>query len=285
MKYSDRLVSQYYSTHYNRIMPKTIEGWQSIVERFDLNFGNFLSLELLNDLVLDLPCGVGYLEYYLLRKGFTDIHAVDLSEEQIQVAKGKLQEYGLEHNGKIVFHISDAFEFLKRSEGYRLIAVIDFLEHLDKDRVIEFLDLANGAMQNGGLLFIRVVNADNPMWGRNFYRDFTHQTPFTPDTLRQCLNITEFDVIKIDYEAIPKSSRFISRIKHKVQWMGRLLLGRFYGIPPEAFAENLVAVGRKKEDEQGSGYAEQTACILCKTDYINSHNLGISEQVDPNEGV
>lgn len=53
------------------------------------------------------------MEHYLLKKGFTQIHAVDISEEQIQVAKSKLNEHGFDFADKVQFYLSDAFEFLK----------------------------------------------------------------------------------------------------------------------------------------------------------------------------
>lgn len=245
MNYSKRLVEQYYSTHYNRFMPTTAEGWQWVLDRIDLNFGKFFDTLPRNSPILDVPCGVGYLEHYLIKKGFTNIYAVDLSEEQIHIAKLKLQEYGLKYDGKVNFRIADAFEYLRTNKGFSAIALIDFLEHLRKERVNEVLDLANRALQERGLLFVRVSNADNPTWGRFFYRDFTHETPFTPNTLHQCLSITGFEVLRIDYEILPKPNKVLALVKQRIRLMRLWLLGRFLGIPPQAFNEDLIAVGKR----------------------------------------
>jgi len=245
MNHNKRLISHYYSTHYSRFMPTTVEGWQWVLDRIELNFGKFIDTLPRDSPILDVACGVGYLEHYLLKKGFTNIRAVDLSEEQIRIAKQKLEEYGIKYEGKVQFCIKDAFEYLRTHNGFAMIALIDFLEHLQKDKIIEILELANIALQDNGLLLIRVTNADNPMWGRFFYRDFTHQTPFTPDALRQCLSVTGFDVIKIDYEVLPKPRKLLAWVKQKVRWMSLWLLGKFLGIEPEAFAEDLIAVAKK----------------------------------------
>lgn len=227
-------------------MPKTPEGWDFVISRVELNFGEFLNAIPQDSPILDVPCGVGYLEYYLLKKGFTKIHAVDLSEEQIQVAKSKLREYGHEFDGKVEFHVADAFEYLKKGHSYAAIAMIDFLEHLEKDKILEILGLSYDALQPGGFLFLRVTSADNPMWGRFFYRDFTHVTPFTPDSLHQCLRATGFEVIKVDYEVLPRiCGSWIIKLKQSIRYRGLWFLGKFLGIPPQAFTEDLIAVAKR----------------------------------------
>jgi SAM-dependent methyltransferase len=227
-------------------MPRTLEEFELVLDRIELNFGSFLSYVPKDSPILDVPCGVGYLEHYLLKIGFTKIHAVDLSDEQIRIAKDKLEEHGLGYDGKVEFHVNDAFEYLSANKGFAVIAMIDFLEHLEKERIVEILDLANKALQDGGLLLVRVINADNPMWSRFFYHDFTHETPFTFDSLRQCLSITGFEVIRLDYERLPKPREVSAQVKGGIRWMGLWLLGKFLGIPPEAFSENLIAVARRQ---------------------------------------
>ena len=72
-----------------------------------------------------------------LKKGFTNIRAFDLSEEQIQIAKQKLEEYGLRYD-KVQLCIGDAFEYLRTNNGFAMIALIDFLEHLQKNKIMRF---------------------------------------------------------------------------------------------------------------------------------------------------
>jgi len=100
-------------------------------------------------------------------------------------------------------------------------------------------------LQDNGLLIIRVINADNPMWGCFFYHDFTHQTPFTPGVLLQYLILTVFDLINIDYEVLPRPRKLLGWVKQRVRWMSLWLLGKFLGIESEAFTEDLIAVAKK----------------------------------------
>jgi SAM-dependent methyltransferase len=245
MSYQHEAIKTYHSTHYKRFMPQTIEGWNWVIDRIELNFGNIFSSISKDSLILDVACGVGYLEHYLLKEGFTRIEAIDLSEEQIQVAKQKLK-HRLQYTDKVKFKVADAFDYLRTARGYDLIAMIDLLEHFQKDRVIELLQLSFRALNEGGLLIVRTINADNPMFARFFYHDFTHEIPFTPDSIQQCLEIAGFKVLTIDYEKIPAlkiGKRHI--IKRWVKSAGLKVLGKFLGISSAAFSEDLVVVSKK----------------------------------------
>lgn len=245
----ERAIAQYYSTHYSQFMPKSQAQWRWVLERIDANFGDYLDPLPRNSLVADVPCGVGYLEHYLLERGFTNVHGVDLSEEQVRIAQERLSEYAMDWSGKVTFHIGDASDYLQTGVEHDAIAMIDFLEHLTKDQVLEVLDLAFNALKSQGLLLLRVINADSPMWGRFFFHDFTHETPFTPDSLRQCLALCGFEVLKISYETMPrrKGKRLdpFGQMKRAVRHAGLWVLGRFLGVHASAFVENLVAVAVK----------------------------------------
>lgn len=119
--------------------------------------------------------------------------------------------------------------------------MIDFLEHFTKDKVISFLELSYQALNDGGFIILRVINADNPMFARFFYHDFTHETAFTPDSIRQCLLSVGFKIVKIDYEKIPSQLGLRSCI-HTLKLK---ILSKLLDIPVEAFSEDLIAVGRK----------------------------------------
>jgi SAM-dependent methyltransferase len=250
MNFHDRLVDRYWSTHYHRFMPRVPQEWNYVVQRLALNFGAFLDQIPRDALVLDIPCGVGYLEHCLLRLGFRNIHAVDVSREQIEVAKAKLAEHRLEHADRVAFHVADAFEYLRRGTKYAAIAIIDMLEHQPKPRILEFMDLCHTALDESGLALIRVSNAGSPAFAQSFYRDLTHETPFTPDSLRQCLAVTGFEAIKLDYEVLPYVGIGVraagERVRRAIRWAGLWVLGKFLGIPPAAFAADLVAVARKR---------------------------------------
>ena len=248
MSYRKRLAERYWSTHYHRFEPTTAAEWDAVVDRIERNFGEFFAGLSKDDPILDVPCGVGYLETYLLRNGFTNVRAVDLSEEQLEMARRRLRERELRTERYVEFLSADAFEFLQRGMSYRAIAVLDFLEHLPKPEIITMLDLCHRALEPGGLLFLRVSNAENPLWAASFYRDFTHETPFTSASLRQCLEVTEFETLTIAYEVVSTvpTSRLVTRLQQRVRSAGVALLTRLLSMPRAAFAEDLVAVARRR---------------------------------------
>jgi len=231
-------------------MPQSIEGWNWVIDRIDLNFGEVFSSLPLGSRMLDVGCGVGYLEDYLLKKGFLKIDAIDLSDEQIQVAKEKLLEHGFDHN-VVNFHIADAFDYLRLAQGYDVVVMLDFLEHFTKDEIIELLQLSYRALNEDGILLLRVSNADNPIFAHYFYRDFTHETPFVPDSIHQILSIAGFKVLKVEYEKLPKIEmkgvhiRFIGRLRRWIRLAGLKVFAEFLGISHDAFTEDLIAVARK----------------------------------------
>jgi 2-polyprenyl-3-methyl-5-hydroxy-6-metoxy-1,4-benzoquinol methylase len=243
-----RLAERYWSTHYHRFEPATAAEWDRVVERIHDNFGEFFAGLPKHAPILDVPCGVGYLETYLLRHGFTNVRAVDLSEEQLQVARRRLRERELRSDASVEFVAADAFEYLQRGASYRAIAVLDFLEHLPKPEILTMLDLCHGALEPGGLLFLRVSNAENPLWAAAFYRDFTHETPFTSASLRQCLEVTGFEPLTIAYEVVPAvtpGAGLVTRLKHGLRSLVMAAVGGVLPVPRAAFAEDLIAVARR----------------------------------------
>ena len=241
--FRERLIDKYYSTHYIHFTPQNAEGWAWVLERLRMNFGGIFSSLSRESRILDVPCGVGYLPHYLLREGFHKIDCVDLSEEQIAVAKQKLAEFGLDFNGRVQFVVADAFTYLEKADPYDLIAIIDFVEHLKKDEVGELLTVARSALRPDGLLLLRTSNADTPMFSKYFYTDFTHETPFTPNSIRQCLEAAGFKVEKIQYEQVGRmESTLMGRLKAETRLR---VLAKLLGIPHAAFAEDLIAVARK----------------------------------------
>lgn len=247
MNYPKELIRRYYSTHYKDIIPQTLEGWNWALERIELNFGDIFSLMSKNSAILDVGCGVGYLEDYLLKKGFTKIDALDFSEEQIQIARQKLKKYHPEFYKKVQFIVADAFEYLSKiRNSYDLIAMIDFIEHLSKGKIIKILKLSFNTLSKGGFLILRTINGDNPIFPSFFYRDFTHETPLTSASLKQCLNITGFEIVRISYELMPREKSFSKKFKQFTRELIFRIIEKLFGVPYKGFAKDLVAVARKK---------------------------------------
>tara|TARA_Y100001935_G_C17131990_1_gene421083 strand:- start:42 stop:767 length:726 start_codon:yes stop_codon:yes gene_type:complete len=139
--------------------------------------------------ILDLGCGRGEFLEWLSSKGHINLTGVDISPSSIGLAN---------QLSNINYIKSDLIDFLKDSDRkFSLIHVKDVLEHLDKDEVLEFLELANKSLDSEGQLLMQVPNANGFNVNKIYYSDFTHETLFSERSLDQILEYSNFK--KVNY--------------------------------------------------------------------------------------
>jgi 2-polyprenyl-3-methyl-5-hydroxy-6-metoxy-1,4-benzoquinol methylase len=126
--------------------------------------------------VADIGCGSGQLVACLLADGY-DASGIDVSPEQVALAH---------QAGLTQIQAGDYLRLLQEHPG-RLAAVTatDLLEHLTKPEVLATFDAVTAALRPGGRFVMRVPNAVSPFGGHIRYGDFTHETWFTAQSLRQ----------------------------------------------------------------------------------------------------
>ncbi len=136
--------------------------------------------------IVDLACGGGKLLYFFKRMGYTDITGVDISPEQVRLAR------------QVTSSVDEAnvLEWLEaHPAGFDLITGFDIVEHFHKDEVLRFLDACQAALKPGGRLVLQTPNAESP-WGTvHRYNDFTHEVGFNPNALSRLLSLTGFQRI------------------------------------------------------------------------------------------
>lgn len=137
--------------------------------------------------ILDVACGAGMLLHYFKDLGYKNIFGVDISPEQVALSKQVIEN---------VF-LGNALDYLEAHRNeYDLIVGLDFIEHLYKDEVIQFLDNCYSALKKNGRLILQIPNAESP-WGLSIrYGDFTHEVGFTPKLLRKMLILVKFTDIQ-----------------------------------------------------------------------------------------
>lgn len=151
-----------------------------------VDFLRFKYLPLLADLprdaaILELGCGGGELLSFLTSAGFTNAQGVDISPEQVALARqrGVSVEQG------------DVFEVLKQRTWAAVIAV-DVLEHFTRDELVRLAPLLYEALEPGGRALIQTANGAGLFPRQVIYGDLTHLTIFTPDSLMQLLRPAGF---------------------------------------------------------------------------------------------
>lgn len=174
-KFYDKYVSGHTSSLYGEVSFREIKRQFPIWEAY---FGKLLP-DNPSAKILDMGCGYGGFVWWMREKGFKNAEGVDMSREQIELGS-KLGIEGLREG--------DLYEVLKNNRGvYDAIIARDVLEHFTKSQVVEILELAHQALRQKGTFLIQTVNAANPLWGRLRYGDFTHDTAFTEDSIKQVL--------------------------------------------------------------------------------------------------
>ena len=136
-----------------------------------------------NAACLDLGCGPGNMLYLLSKEGYKNNCGVDVSPEQIVVAK--------RINPNVI--CADVKDYLGRfRENFDLITAFDLVEHFQKEELLDLLKTIKEALKPGGILIIQTPNAESP-WGlMHRYHDFTHELAFDPHSLRHILIIEGF---------------------------------------------------------------------------------------------
>ncbi len=133
-------------------------------------------LELGNLSILDIPCGEGEITYWLQKHGCSRVRGFDLDASRIQSGT----RLGLP------LQVGDAFTVLRETSENSLGAVfsLNFLEHLEKNQVIEFMTLAFSRLVPGGALVVVTPSADSPFGCSHIFNDFTHKWAATSGVLR-----------------------------------------------------------------------------------------------------
>jgi SAM-dependent methyltransferase len=135
--------------------------------------------------VLDLGCGPGNFLFLMEKLSYTNLTGVDLSGEQIEMARQWCPRSTLIHG--------DVKEFLAGHPGkFGLITGFDIIEHFAKKDILPFIRQIAKALYPGGRVILQTPNAESP-WGlMHRYHDFTHEIAFDPHSLAHVLRLNGF---------------------------------------------------------------------------------------------
>jgi len=187
MSYRDRLYAQY-STAVQGVSaapsPGDMDRWG---EPYDAWLRGWLPDDRAAPIV-DVACGYGRLLRYFARRGYTNVRGVDISPEQVAIARTIAPDVEL---GNVV-------TYLEQHRGeFALVTAMDIVEHFSKDEVLAFLDACHGALRPGGAVIIQTPNADSPWSSTTRYGDFTHEICLNAQVLKTLLGVCGFR----DFEA------------------------------------------------------------------------------------
>lgn len=235
-----------YNAHYQRVnkhrMNQTVPA--KVRRGIERTLGPVLAGLAPGARVLDLGCGTGALLWCLKRMGDFELVGVDVSPEQIDVARQWLP------TAELV--CADGISYLKEHPGaFDAILSTDVIEHLPDDVLLDFMESAYAALRPNGLLCCRTPNAANLTGTYSRYMDLTHIRSFTDSSLRQLYDVGGFE----DCRLVPiRSGGFVGEVRSTVEYLAHrfvfLLCGR--GLE-RTFTYNLMMAGYRREHEGRSG--------------------------------
>jgi len=242
MNYQDKFFSKYISIHLGNVYGDAHAEIGRVKNQFPVwrkYFGGHLPGDK-NSAVIDIGCGNGGLVYWLRGLGYQNAEGIDISEEQVAVAK----KMGIQN-----IQQADMFDYLKNKKGnFDLIFMRDIIEHIGKEDVLKVLEIIFSSLKSGGALIIQTPNAGSPLFGRLRYGDFTHESSFTADSLYQILIMTGFCEIQT-YPAGPVIHGLKSFIRY-ILWRLIQLGIRFYliveaGSARGIFTQSIITFAKK----------------------------------------
>jgi 2-polyprenyl-3-methyl-5-hydroxy-6-metoxy-1,4-benzoquinol methylase len=193
--------------------------------------------------LLDIGCSRGYALAALAAVGFKNVHGIDFSPGDLAIARRVVPDAELECVG--------ALDYLpRRAEAFDVVLMKAVLEHTPKVEVVPLLEAIAGALKPGGLALIDVPNMDWLFASHERYLDFTHESGFTSESLRQ-VAMTAFETVEVEpLDNVP------------VRGFGRRRAGRFVlgtllrwsdpeGGSGPIWARSLLAIARSAKTEGG----------------------------------
>ncbi|MCR4307705.1 MAG: class I SAM-dependent methyltransferase [Candidatus Berkelbacteria bacterium] len=214
MNYREKLYSSYATAHTGQKLGD-MRPYKNVTPVFDYRIKHLLPKNM-DARCLDIACGSGTFLYYLKSNGYQDLTGIDISPEQVFLAKQVCEDV----------HEGDTMQFLSAGHKYDLITIFSFIEHLTRDEAVRFLDAVYEALNPEGRLIIITPNADSPFASHMRYGDVTHEVIYNQGALSSLLKSCRFSNCRA-YETGPVPQGIVSVIRWLL-WQGIKSLLKLY---------------------------------------------------------
>lgn len=193
---------------YGRYRNFTAPDYSQLATSYERRVGRFLG-DLKGKRCLDLACGFGNFLAFLSTQNVSEYIGVDSSDPAIGAVRA---QFGAEHG-----HCCDIFSYMRSSdERFQLISALDFVEHLTKPELYEFLEAVSRRLSDDGQFLVRVPNAAGIFGMASRYNDITHEICFTPNSIRDVFSSRGLDAIAVwEDTGTPRS---LMQLAHRGLW-------------------------------------------------------------------
>ena len=245
-QYSHRLFKNYNKTHVAYLDTENKIDW--FREYAKNNYLFFLKgREKSSSRILEIGCNKGYLLYVLSEFGYQNLSGIDLSDDDIIVAK--------KMNPNSHIECIDAFSYLQDiSNTFDVIILKAVLEHVPKEDIFPLLNLIHNSLKSGGIVIIDVPNMDWLFASHERYMDYTHETGFTRESIAQILRNVFVDVSVYKGNAVLSYRGILSKMKYYLRPIILSIIHIILIIIGEGASDvwwsnrSIIATGIKEED-------------------------------------
>jgi 2-polyprenyl-3-methyl-5-hydroxy-6-metoxy-1,4-benzoquinol methylase len=193
---------------------------------------------------LVISCGPGYFVDMMNRQDYKNVLGIDSDPQKIKHAINR----GL--NCKIARAFEFLYENLNSGNKFDLIVAEQEINHLTKDELIDFLNLCKQNLNDNGTLIVHVINGANPIVGsESLAQNFDHYFTFTEYSLKQVLEYTKFNEIKIFplnlYVFYSNPFNYIAMLVDKINTLFFRINFILYGKSNKIFTKKIAAACKK----------------------------------------
>jgi 2-polyprenyl-3-methyl-5-hydroxy-6-metoxy-1,4-benzoquinol methylase len=240
MKINDVLYEQYRTIAFERAAGTSLDS-PELDREFSCNLGKLIP-ESKTAAILDIGCGMGHFLAYLEKRGYTNCTGIDVSAEQVQCCQ--------EHLKSKVYQAGDIVEFLRNHAGWDCVILKDVIEHLKRDGVIPILSTICESLNTRGTLLIETGNLASFTGPYLRYIDFTHESGFTENSLKQVLRAAGFAGIEVLPSSLPVfswKSRILAFARRLLEQTLKLIyrVERGWDAIPKVYSKLLLARATK----------------------------------------
>ncbi len=191
--------------------------------------------------IVDLGCGYGAFLLWLQEQGFSDLRGIDLSQEQVDLARA----LGLE-----CVEVEDLFTALSQEHGVAMVTMFDVIEHLTRAEAISALTSIAHVLAPGGTLILRTPNVDASLGSVLSYGDLTHELHLNKTSVLELfatLPFSSVQVLPVPSVGGSALARLIRAIVRPLSTLGRRLRHIEQGISWNATiaTPNMLIVARR----------------------------------------